>query len=137
MYWARWDLIVLLNTAEVPNYVNYSKATKGPIGIDLGIKTLSALSTGKTYKNIIKLGEMKRLEKRFKRLQRKASRKYHMNKEGSRYRKTRNLIKLEERIAKIRSRLMNIRKDYIHKMTTEIVKTKPSHIVIEDLNVKE
>lgn len=59
-----------------------------------------------------------------------------MNKEGNGYRKTRNLIKLEKSIAKLRSHINNIRKDYIHKMTTEIVKTKPSHIVIEDLNVK-
>ncbi|GGA42118.1 transposase [Kroppenstedtia guangzhouensis] len=123
-------------TVEVPEYVDHSKPTNQPIGIDLGIKTLATLSTGKAYKNINKSGKVKRLEKRFKRLQRRASRKYQMNKEGNGYRKTRNLIKLEKSIAKLRSHINNIRKDYIHKMTTEIVKTKPSHIVIEDLNVK-
>lgn len=33
-------------------------------------------------------------------------------------------------------RLANIRQNYLHQTTTEIVKTKPSYIVIEDLNVK-
>lgn len=123
-------------TAEVPDYVDYSKPKNKPIGVDLGIKTLATVSTGKVYKNINQSSKVKRLEKRFKRLQRKVSRKYQMNKEGNRYRKTCNIIKLEKIIAKLRSRLNNIRKDFIHKMTTEIVKTKPSHIVIEDLNVK-
>jgi putative transposase len=123
-------------TAEVPDYVDYSKPKNQPLGIDLGIKALATVSTGKVYKNINQSSKVKRLEKRFKRLQRKVSRKYQMNKEGSRYRKTCNIIKLEKRIAKLRSHINNTRKDYIHKMTTEIVKTKPSHIVIEDLNVK-
>ncbi|QQK80878.1 transposase [Salicibibacter cibi] len=69
-------------------------------------------------------------------MQRIVSRKYETNKEGDRYRKTRNIIKTEKEIIKLRTRLNNIRKDYIHKMTSEIARTKPSHIVIEDLNVK-
>jgi putative transposase len=123
-------------TAEVSDRVDYSKPTHEPIGIDLGVKILATVSNGKQYKNINKEKRLKRLEKRFKRLQRKVSRKYHMNKEGDRYRKTRNLIKLEQRVAKLRSRVNHIRKDFIHQMTTEIVKTKPSHLVIEDLNVR-
>lgn len=122
-------------TVEIPDYVDHSKPTNQPVGVDLGIKTLATLSTSKAFKNINKSGKVKRLEKRFKRLQRRASRKYQLNKEGNRYRKTRNLIKLEKSIAKLRSRINNTRKNFIHQMTTEIVKTKPSHIVIEDLNV--
>ncbi|MDQ0417199.1 putative transposase [Croceifilum oryzae] len=123
-------------TAEVPDHIDHSVSIGEPIGIDLGIKILATVSSGKHYQNIHKGSKIKRLEKRFKRLQRKASRKYHLNKEGDRYRKTRNLIKLEQRVAKLRSRIHHIRKDYIHQMTSEIVKTKPSHIVIEDLHVK-
>lgn len=33
-------------------------------------------------------------------------------------------------------KLTNIRNNYIHQVTTEIVKTKPSKIVLEDLNIK-
>ena len=32
--------------------------------------------------------------------------------------------------------MLNIRTNYLHQTTTEIVKTKPSHIVLEDLNVR-
>lgn len=76
------------------------------------------------------------MEKRLRRLQRQVSRKYDMNKEGNRYRKTCNMIKIEKEITRLRTRIQHTRTDYIHKMTTEIVRTKPSHIVIEDLNVR-
>lgn len=123
-------------TVEVPDYVDYSTPANPPVGVDVGIKTLATVSNGVTYKNINKTSKIKRLEKRFKRLQRRVSRKYQMNKEGDRYWKTRNLMKLGQRVAKLRNRMTNIRKDTIHQMTTEIVKTKPSHIVIENLNVQ-
>ena len=38
-------------------------------------------------------------------------------------------------ITKIHMKLANIRKDYTNKVVNEIVKTKPSHTTIEDLNV--
>lgn len=71
-----------------------------------------------------------------RRLQRKVSRKYEMNKEGRSYVKTCNIIKLEKQIIKLHKRLANIRIDYRHKTTTEIVKTKHSRIVMETLNIK-
>jgi putative transposase len=123
-------------TAEVPDYTDYLPSANEPIGIDLGINKLATLSNGKIYENINKSDRIKRLEKRLCRLQRRVSRKYEMNKNGICYRKTRNIIKLEEKIIKLITRINNIRIDYIHKMTTEIVRTKPSRIVIEDLNVK-
>ena len=38
------------------------------------------------------------------------------------------------KIQKFHRRIDNIRTDYINKIIAEIVKTKPSHITIEDLN---
>ena len=105
------------------------------IGIDVGIKDLAICSNGSTYKNINKTSKVKKTKKRLRRLQRKVSKKYEKNKEGGRYVKTSNIIKLEKEILKLHKRLKNIRIDYIHKATTEIVKTKPSKVVIEDLNV--
>ncbi len=105
------------------------------IGIDVGIKDLAICSNGSTYKNINKSGKVKKVKKRLRRLQRKVSKKYENNKKGESYRKTSNIIKLEKEILKLHKRLKNIRTDYIHKTTTEIVKTKPSRIVMEDLNV--
>ena len=106
------------------------------IGIDLGIKYLAICSDGNTYKNINKSQNVKKLEKRKRRLQRSISRKYDENKKGGSYCKTSNIIKREKELLKLNHRLTNIRQNYLHQTTTEIVKTKPSFIVLEDLNVK-
>jgi len=110
--------------------------TEESIGIDLGIKDLAICSNGMTFKNINKTRTIRKKEKKLRRLQRRVSRKYQMNKEGVSYVKTRNIVKLEKRIRKAHKTLDNIRTDYRHKATTEIVKTKPSRIVMETLNVK-
>ena len=110
--------------------------TEESIGIDLGIKDLAICSNGMTFKNINKTKSVRKKEKKLRRLQRRVSRKYQMNKEGVSYVKTRNIVKLEKRIRKAHKTLDNIRTDYRHKATTEIVKTKPSRIVMETLNVK-
>ena len=106
------------------------------IGIDLGIKDLAICSDGSTYKNINKSQKVKKLEKRKRRLQRAISRKYEKNKKGVSYCKTSNIIKREKELLKLNHRLTNIRQNYLHQTTTEIVKTKPSFICMEDLNVK-
>lgn len=105
------------------------------IGIDLGIKDLAICSDGHIYKNINKSQQVKKLEKKKRRLQRSISKKYIKNKKGERYCKTSNIIKKEKRLLKINHRLTNIRQNYLHQITTTIVKTKPSFIVLEDLNV--
>ena len=106
------------------------------LGIDLGLKDTAILSNGKKYKNINKKVNIKKTKKRLKRLQKQVSRKYENNKEGNRYHKTANIVKLEKQIRLLHRRLANIRLNYNHQITTEIVKTKPSQIVIEDLNIK-
>lgn len=106
------------------------------IGIDLGVKDLAICSDGKTYKNINKTHKVKRLEKKKRRLQRSISRKYLKNKKGGNYCKTCNIIKSEKKLLKITHRLTNIRQNYLHKTTSEIIKREPSFICIEDLNVK-
>lgn len=105
------------------------------VGIDIGVKTLAVCSDGNTYGNINKTSSIKKLEKKKRRLQRSISKKYAKNKEGNNYRKTRNIIKSEKRLLKVNRRLRNIRHDYLHKLTSEIVNRKPKFIVMEDLNV--
>lgn len=78
-----------------------------------------------TFKNINKTKLVKNLEKRLRRLQRKISKKYEMNKEGRKFVKTSNIIKLEKQIRLIHRRLSNIRNNHLHQATTKIV--KPSH----------
>lgn len=120
--------------------IEYEDSTTLPseegIGIDLGIKDLAICSDEHKYQNINKTQRVKKLEKRKRRLQRSISRKYEENKKGGSYCKTSNIIKSEKDLLKLNHRLANIRQNYLHQTTTEIVKTKPSYIVLEDLNVK-
>ena len=106
------------------------------IGIDLGIKNLAVCSDGNIYQNINKTQKVKKLEKRKRRLQRSISRKYEKNKKGKNYCKTSNIIKREKELLKVIKRLTNIRQNYLHQTTSEIIKRKPSFICMEDLNVR-
>lgn len=106
------------------------------LGIDLGVSELAICSDGKRYKNINKTKKVKKLEKKMRRLQRKVSNKYEKGKRGETFAKTSNILKIEKDIQLLHRKLANIRKNHLHQITAEIVKTKPSRIVIEDLNVK-
>ena len=110
-----------------------SHSSKG-IGIDLGLKDFAIVSNGKTYKNINKSAKSRKLEKKLAREQRGLSRKYENLKKGGSTQK-KNIQKQKLKIQKLHQRIDNIRTDYINKIIAEIVKTKPSHITIEDLNV--
>lgn len=105
------------------------------IGIDLGIKTLATVSDGTTIPNIKTFRRVRILNKRLKRLQRKVSRKYLINK-CNKHNKTKNIIKLERQIKLIHRSLSNIRINHIRKFVSELVKKQPKYIAIEDLNVK-
>ena len=106
------------------------------IGIDLGIKELAICSDGTTEKNINKTKKIKKLEQKKRRVQRSILRKYEKNKKGESYYKTKNIEKSEEKLLKINHRLTNFRQNYVHQITTKIVKREPRFICIEDLNVK-
>lgn len=105
------------------------------IGIDIGIKDLAVTSNGQAYKNINKTKQIRNLEKRKARLQRSVSRKYLLNKKGDSYCKTKNIIKRQKELLKLQKRLNNIRYNYLHQVSSDIVKRKPSFICMEELNV--
>ena len=75
------------------------------------------------------------MNKRLKRLQRKVSRKYLINK-CNKHNKTKNIIKLEREIKLIHRSLRNIRINHIRKFVSDLVKQQPEYIAVEDLNVK-
>ena len=126
-------------------YLSYTEdvdtqATNSPdytegVGIDLGIKTLATVSDGTKVPNIKAFRRVRILNKRLKRLQRKVSRKYLVNK-CNKHNKTKNIIKLERRIKLIHRSLRNIRINHIRKFVSELIKKQPQYIAIEDLNVK-
>ena len=117
---------------ELPDAEIINNSGEG-IGIDLGLKKLAIVSNGKTYKNINKSARVKKLEKQLHREQRCLSRKYENLKKGESAQK--NIQKQRLKVQKLHHRMDNIRTDYINKTIDEIVKTKPSYITIEDLNV--
>ncbi len=129
------------------------KLTDEKIGIDVGLKDLAIVSNSnnssfytKKYRNINKGYRIKLLEKRLKRSQRRLSRKILNNIES--YGKNRvptytrplkdckNIQKQKHIIQGLYRKLSNIRTNYIHQVTTEMVKNKPSRIVLEDLNIR-
>lgn len=110
------------------------------LGIDLGIKEFAVISNGVVKKNINKTAKLRKIEKQLKREQRCISRKYESLKKRNNKMKgeasRRNIQKQVLKIQKLYQRIDNIRTDYINKCVNEIVKTKPSYITIENLNVK-
>lgn len=134
-----WYLSLAL---EVEDKLN-NKLTDISVGVDLGIKDLAIVSNiDKPFKNINKSKEVKRLNKKLKRLQRQVSRKYDILKSGDAFRKgekltkIQNIIKLEKQIKLVHKRIADIRLNHIHQTTNTIVKTKPCRVVVEDLNVR-
>ena len=119
---------------EIPD-VNIDNNSNEGIGIDLGLKDFAIVSNGKTYRNINKSAGLKKLEKQLIREQRSLSRKYENLKKGESTQRA-NIQKQKLKVQKLHHKMDNIRTDYINKTIAEIVKTKPSYITIEDLNVK-
>jgi putative transposase len=93
------------------------------VGVDLGVKTLATCSDGTVFDNPKSL--FKNL-KSLKRKQRIVSRK----KKGSN-----NRGKTKLKVARLHYRIGNIRKDALHKATTQLIRENKT-IVLEDLNVK-
>ena len=121
------SVLVKIPDAKIANNSNDG------IGIDLGLKDLAIVSNGKTYKNINKSARIKKLEKKLRREQRCLSRKYENLKKGESTQK--NIQKQKLKVQRLHHKIDNIRSDYINKSIAEIVKTKPSYITIENLNV--
>ncbi|PEX93594.1 RNA-guided endonuclease InsQ/TnpB family protein [Bacillus cereus] len=109
------------------------------LGIDLGVKDFAVRSDGKTHKNINKTVQVKKIEKRLKREQRSLSRKFeNIRKRGEQpvANKRANINKNILRVQKLHARLANIRLAYVKSVVNDVVKTKPTFITVEDLNVK-
>lgn len=116
----------------------YIQPIKKPLGIDLGLKEFAILSDGTKYKNINKTVTIKRLKKKLRREQRRLSRKFENKKKRGEKSATyfANISKNVLKVQKLYHRLTSIRTNYINQVINDIVKREPSHITIEDLNVK-
>ena len=108
-------------TYEV-EYTPFEK-TNTKVGIDTGIKDLAILSDGKVYENI------KTLKTNLKKL------KYNQRQLSKKIKGSSSRLKQKSKLATIHEKVTNIRKDYLHKVSTEIIKNHDV-ICIEDLAVK-
>lgn len=116
----RW--FVSLNV-ELLEEVQPLPKTKQSVGLDLGITHLATLSDG------TKIQAPKPLKNYLKKLRR-------LNKSLSRKQKgSNNRAKAKAKLSRLYYRIHNIRKDFLHKLTTELVR-KFDVICLEDLNVK-
>ena len=112
------------------------------IGVDLGVKELAITSDGRHYANVNKSAKMRKLEKQKKRLQRQSARKYKAQRQsgtavikGEHFKKSNNQKKLEARISSLSRRQANIRNTYMCQVVSDLVKTHPRAIAMENLNV--
>ncbi|WP_304937718.1 transposase, partial [Dubosiella newyorkensis] len=137
---------------EVPE--EKAELTSTVLGIDLGIKVLAYLSDGTCYENINKSQRVRKLERRLLREQRRLSRKEQaridhyenvIGKDGKTHRKPvykrplrecRNYRKQKRKVASVHKKLKDLRTDYVHKVTRDIIDTLPKAIVMEELKVR-
>ena len=91
------------------------------IGIDLGLQTFAALSNGEKVSS----PDYSNLDRKIRRSQRKLSRRQKNSKRRERMRL---------RVAKLKAKLRDTRKDFLHKLSTKVV-DENQVIALEDLNV--
>lgn len=115
---SKWFVSVLVECQDLVAHT----AKNEIIGVDLGIKDLATCSNGRVYENPKAL---KKNIKKLKRRQKQLSRK----KKGSK-----NREKAKQKLAKLHFHIANVRKDCLHKVTSEIV-NENQIIVLEDLKV--
>ena len=129
----RYFISALVNV-ERPIQVNDNQG----IGVDLGLKTFAVTSDNLKVKNVNRGKRVRRLEKKLKREQRRLSRKLENKKRRGEKLSTysANVDKQVKIVQKVHLKLANIRTDHVQKTVSELVKTKPAFIVIEDLNVR-
>ena len=130
-----WYISVCIETE-----VSDLKESTDPVGIDLGIKDLAVVATDRahvrTFSSINKTSRVKKLEGKLRRYQRKLSRQGSMRLNGTKLSSLKNYQKTKKKIQLLYRTLTNIRNNYLHQVTTWVVKTKPSAIVLEDLAVR-
>ena len=114
----KYFVSVLVETGHEP-----LPETEGKIGLDLGIKDICITSDGRKYGNPKTLSKM---ERKLVKLQRQLA---HKEKGSSNYYKT------KRQIALYHEKIVNTRKDYLHKLSHEII-SENQVIVSENLQIK-
>ncbi|HOR90365.1 MAG TPA: transposase [Clostridia bacterium] len=105
------------------------------LGIDVGLNSFLSLSNGLEVKAPKPL---KKLERTLIRRSRQLNRKQHAKTKQEALdgvESSKNFIKASRKLNKLYSRITNIRKDYLHKLTSSLV-ANADYFCLEDLNVQ-
>lgn len=109
------------------------------MGIDLGTRKLATVVFGDNvfiYDNINDTSIMKKLDKKERLLSKQLSHKYSASKKISgKYIESNNAKKIKKKLHKVHRKKQNIRHNYIHHITNELVSMLPCCVVMEDLDI--
>ena len=126
--YGKWFLSVGFEIEQIDKSI----LTDETIGIDMGLKDLMILSDGTVYGNINKTSKMKKLDKEKRRLESQLSRKRVKDVKFQ----SKNYYKTRTKYYRVIEKLNNIRKDYRHQITRNVIQKNPKRIVLEDLDIK-
>lgn len=115
----RWHISILVDDNTIKPLPKSEKS----VGVDVGIAHLAITSDGEKVEN------PRHLTKHYRRL-RRAQKSLSRKMKGSR-----NREKARRQVAKIHEEIRDSRSDYLHKLTTRLVRENQT-IVVEDLSVK-
>ena len=109
--------------------------TNKPMGIDMGVKELAVVSfDGECIKfhNIGNSKRVKTLRRKLKHINRVIARKYRTN---GNYNETKQIHKYKLIAKEIYYKLSNIKMNYIHQITHQLISLRPNVITMEDLDL--
>lgn len=115
----RWHVSLLVDNPKIQPFAACDKS----VGLDVGITSLLTTSNGD---KIINPRHFKRHRRKLKKVQKSLSRKQ----KGSS-----NRAKVRVKVARAHGKIADSRKDFLHKLTTQLVRENQT-IVVEDLAVK-
>lgn len=115
----RWHVSLLVDNPNIRTLPQIQKS----VGLDLGVTSLIATSDGEKIANP---KHFERLRKKLKRVQKALSRKQ----KGSN-----NRDKARVQVARVQAKIVDSRKDFLHKLTTQLIRENQT-IAVEDLAVK-
>ena len=115
----RWHVSLLVNNPNIEPLPQTEKS----VGLDMGINSLMATSDGRKIANP---KPFEQLRKKLRQMQKALSRKQ---------KSSRNRDKARLQVARVHAKITDARKDFLHKLTTQLVRENQT-IAVEDLSVK-
>jgi putative transposase len=113
---------------KVEHLAQTTEKKREKIGVDLGIKTLATMSDGNEAPAV---RVYRKYLRKVKKAQRQVSKKFVQGAE----KQSNNYYKAKQKVAKIHYKIACLRRDALHKLTSNLAKNH-SEIIIEDLNIK-